>query len=441
MRGIALRQDPQTKDRFWVHLVGVFCILSFATFPTSISLTKYVGEVPIKLSGLFLVLLIASSFFLGRPRSWFVTIFMATLLIGFLVAGFSGLNMSNALVESIPLLEFIGVVWIFMNMNFNSYFPVLAKYLIACLWFSMGVELMMSAGIIDNPFGSRASFSGSGISDIGLGRLVTPTHLLAGVCLGALGYVWISKSANWKTIGVWFIPAITISALASTRLLIVFIVLPAVAAAIVQKQNRGKVRLVGLAICVLITPVFIYLLSETAIPQLGLINQYSGNFIGRFYSSFASGNVWEVDNSSFYRTQESYYAMQYILNHPLFGGGFSSVYLSSPLITGNDFLGLHGNAYSHNAYIWLALKTGLVGLALFIVGLLYVLIKLFKMKNLNEHGMPIILLISILIVGSIWNIFGNSPDSSVLGIVVGLSLAKIQTESTFTRSENMRVAI
>ena len=160
-----------------------------------------------------------------------------------------------------------------------------------------------------------------------------------------------------------------------------------------------------------------------ALPQLSFLSEYANNFAARFLSTFISGDTAATDASAFYRSQESSYGLEYVNSRPIFGGGFSAIFTDYPIVNDNSFLGLHGNAYSHNAYLWILIKTGMAGLVLFLLVLSKILLEHRKRALTYEAHLSISLLTSFLVIALIWNVLANAPDSTLFGAVIGLVLA------------------
>lgn len=411
------------KDLIYSHLLGIFCFISFATLPTSIPLTRYFGEVPVKISGLILLLLVATSIFLRLQKRAYLKFFVLFASLGFFLAGTFRLDPSRMFVESIPVLEFVGGVIAFSMISSEKQLMTTVKYVISCLWVSLAVTLAMLAGILENPYRSRASFSGSAISDIGIGRIVTPTHLLAGICIGIAVHLWISKRVSPKMLVLLIAPSAVIAGLASTRLIAVLIIVPLLFGVFLGQNKASRARLFWLASFTALSPALLNLLSQTVLPQIEIVANYVDNFVARVSSGFLSNNTSATDASSFYREQENYFASQFIAANPIFGGGFSSTYMNFPLVSDNSFLGLQGNAYVHNTYLWILVKTGFVGLILFCLGIAKVIRASNKSVYRYESHLFLSLLVALLIVAFVWNMLANSPDSIAFAGILGLFLA------------------
>ena len=431
--GLSESRLPRVNQTpIYAHLLGIFCFISFATLPASISLTRYFGTVPVKVSGLLLSFIAATGIFIYLQKRAYLKFFVAFVFLGFFVAGLFRLNPSQMFVESIPVLEFVGGIIAFSMISTTEQFRILVKYVISCLWVSLVVILAMLAGVLENPYKARASFSGSAISDIGLGRIVTPTHLLAGLCLGIAGHLWISKKASMKTLLLLISPAMVIAALASTRLLAILIIVPILLAVFLKQNKDGRRRLFWLLSFIALTPYLVTLLSQTLLPQIQIVSTYLDNFVARISSGLFFNNTSEIDASSFYREQETFFASQFVFANPFFGGGFSSTYMSSPIVSDTSFLGLQGNSYVHNTYLWILVKTGFVGLSLFLLGITKV-IRVSKQDAFQyESHLFLSMLISVLIVALVWNMIANSPDSIAFAGIVGLFLASRNSSGLMT---------
>jgi O-antigen ligase len=252
---------------------------------------------------------------------------------------------------------------------------------------------------------------------------VTPTHLLAGVCIGVAVHLWISKKVSPKTLFLLIVPSILIAGLASTRLIAVFIILPILFAVFIRQNRANRTRLLWLISFIAISPALLTLLSQTVLPQIEIVATYLDNFVARITTGLFASNASAVDASSFYREQETFFASQFVAANPFFGGGFSSTYMNYPLISDTSFLGLRGNAYVHNTFLWILVKTGFVGLILFSLGIAKVVRTTKQSTYQYESHLFLSLLACLFIVAFVWNMLANSPDSIAFAGILGLFLA------------------
>jgi hypothetical protein len=99
-----------------------------------------------------------------------------------------------------------------------------------------------------------------------------------------------------------------------------------------------------------------------AVQILGIgpnILQYFSLYVGRFTHLFTT-SVLSPDETLAWRWNEILYAWPKLLKNPIFGIGFYTSY-RPPFYVGDQLLG-----YIHNAYVWLWLKTGVLGLFAFL---------------------------------------------------------------------------
>ncbi len=93
---------------------------------------------------------------------------------------------------------------------------------------------------------------------------------------------------------------------------------------------------------------------------------YVSVFISRL-SSLSSGQALSPSDTLLWRLNEYHFAVPIILSHPIFGIGAGTPY-RPPFYPGDNL-----ESFIHNAYAWLLLKTGLLGLtAYLVIGLIFV---------------------------------------------------------------------
>jgi O-antigen ligase len=123
----------------------------------------------------------------------------------------------------------------------------------------------------------------------------------------------------------------------------------------VRTLLRSIVPVVGLAI----TAVLSYALATFVVPGLvdGVGRVYEA-FSGRVLGGFGSETIAN-DSSATWRVRENGWAIESVKENFLFGTGFGVPYRD--LQRGEIFSGNRGLLYIHNAYLWVLVKTGLVG--------------------------------------------------------------------------------
>lgn len=115
--------------------------------------------------------------------------------------------------------------------------------------------------------------------------------------------------------------------------------------------------------------VGLYLLPLAAIPVLVMPESKAGRLVTATVARFATLGEREsyakgsTTSTIRWRDFEYGYGLEQIQNHPVIGLGLGAEY--RPLVHDVDDEYFDGRGYTHNAHLWLAMKTGLVGYLLF----------------------------------------------------------------------------
>lgn len=100
-----------------------------------------------------------------------------------------------------------------------------------------------------------------------------------------------------------------------------------------------------------------------------------------------------------WRDFEYTYAMPHIMAHPLTGIGLGADY--RPFLPDIDYEGFDGQGFTHNAHIWILLKTGLLGYACLLGFLLMAIARGFqRWRQVAERQLQAVVLgLSLILVG------------------------------------------
>ena len=145
----------------------------------------------------------------------------------------------------------------------------------------------------------------------------------------------------------------------------------------------------------------------------------------------SSISSYESDVSALHRLEEWKASLKMIRQHPVIGNGLGSkVYFYSPLYSkDNRRLGYQSDDfYIHNSFIWVAVKTGLVGTLLFITFLSIVCrdtLSLLLRSPPGEQRSTITLLASFLAAITISSIFGPMLTSDLVSPLVAFTVGSV----------------
>jgi O-antigen ligase len=412
-------------DKPIAHLTGLAVFLAFLTPPPGLLLVKLFGDLTIRaFHPLFLVVLFLL-FLQNRIQfSWSLLPVSAFAigLIGFLA---NRNQIGNFYADAEGFINLLAAALIFANIKSTKSLKVVSTYFVVSLWASALVSLLIYTGRIENIYGLRSSFSGSAVSDIGLGRLLTPTFVPAEValCLAVVGFLrgW----RNGKLFLISTIPAVAILLMAGARTVILILAIP-----VLLNFFSGKRREIAIRLSKFVTIVGgSILVGGLVLTTLGLKFENAASYLVntaiRASAFFTNADPSQTDESTFYRLTETKFAWDFIYRNPLFGGGFGVEYSNQPFVADNSWLANHGNVYIHESYLFLLAKIGLVGLAVVIAWLI------FSLRTEVRSELYILFMQVLLVfisVSFVWNLVANVPDSTVLGALIGLVRANTKTE-------------
>lgn len=293
------------------------------------------------------------------------------------------------------------------------------------LWFSAALVLFSSATGI--PIGGRQEegtlyLEGSGVAGEAATRILTgTTNLALPVLAGYLG-LWVMGKTRTGSAVRFFLPALIISFLGFSRNTIlgvaVAIVFSLVVLGSVQTWRSAVRRLLAVAAACLGLYV--------ALPLLQLLP--GANFVATQVDTYASRVIdglsqqtLSLDTSVLYRERENLFLFQAIGEQPLFGHGFGYAYKPGEGQIGS-FWADKGTIYAHNFYLWVMVKSGLVGLGSWLVLLALPITRAFRLR---EPGTLFLAsgAVSLMAVSFVAPMPLGSAGSVAIGAFIGAAIA------------------
>ncbi|QEM45240.1 O-antigen ligase family protein [Mycolicibacterium grossiae] len=251
--------------------------------------------------------------------------------------------------------------------------------------------------------------------------LTQTTPLALAVLLGGVG---LSLVGRLTTFGWFFVvlPALVISVLSFSRNTLLAlagaVVFTLVVAAVQGEAATLARRLVVLPL--IAVPLLVVIMSFSSV--LGardwIDTQISG-YANRVVAGLDESNE-RADVSANYRDLENTYITQAGMEHLAFGGGFGTRYKPASGKRG-EFQAVEGTMYAHNAYNWLFVKVGLLGLLSFVVLLLACIVPVAtrrRSSTLAIAGAVTLAGLSIAIVVTPMPI--EQPGCSILAILIAM---------------------
>lgn len=237
---------------------------------------------------------------------------------------------------------------------------------IASIWISglvllanlvTGLELDGYAKVVDS-IASQSAASDTGLIRYQVAGSMTALFFLAGVAALALSGASLSF-----TVRVTALPALLTTALGFSRHSIVAIAVAALAGlvlgpsvhtvkGILRSVGWGGAAALGVALLLVLAP------SSTLSNRL---TDFGDAFGARVVAGLRQSGRSD-DSSLALRNVESGYAIDAFERNPIFGGGFGDQYRPPINFGSGDFWRVYGRTYVHDAFLWIAVKLGLLGL-------------------------------------------------------------------------------
>ena len=401
-----------------IHLLGIWIFLSCATFPTVIKTIKMIGVFPLKLSDIILVAIFVASFAkrkdsLDKLTKVNIVVLILLPAVQGLVKGASAFHFLNE-ISSVFYLFFAYAQ--FRSVESYKEVKIICRYVLVTLIISVLFSLLILSGLLEYSERLRVSFEYGEATN--LGRLVTNTLSLAAVSLSISLTLLIRRKIRTILFLAYFMPSFLITSFASTRFVTVFIFIPIVFLFFAKRFGNNKASILKILGTTSFALVVLTVWQETILNTNSAYNYIVNSIIRTlvFFSSFQE----RIDNSSLYRLIEFQEAYRAFLQRPLTGYGFGIEYTSAFYNGGSsDWLTIYGTTFIHSTYSWVAIKSGVFGLLLFII---WILNKMKRISNPNQIVLALFpCLISILLVGIVWNFIGLSGEATVYGMLIGLA--------------------
>ena len=241
-----------------------------------------------------------------------------------------------------------------------------ARVLKWVLWFSAVMILLASTTGLTLAGRSEVATLNYG-SAVGATRLLTPaTYPAVAVIIICLAYL-IGGKVRFKQVLPWLAPAILIAVLAFSRNHVLGFVVGVLFALVAFRSSRSVAA--ALRITVVFAAVLFALsfgLSNVlyGLPGASFVASQIDSYTSRVIDGFQPGAI-ERDTSVLFREEENYFMEQAIDEAPAFGNGYGFQYKPATGPVGS-FTREIAPYYAHNFYLWIMVKSGLVGLLAFL---------------------------------------------------------------------------
>jgi len=352
-------------------------------------------------------------------------VLLLLLLLGWIIWGLLKGNSISWVITDIRYPAEMIMAMLIANRVLGTQVPsTLWNLLIPTLWLSAGVLIFASVSGIEiwgRSLGATLLTNSNGEEAT---RYLTPSlypsvAIIAGVVAASVA----GKERLAKFIP-WIVPALIITILGFTRNTILAVAIASIYGAIAGGVYRpiAKLAKVGAALAIVVV-LIVFGLSVTGIPNE---NSWIGSQIASFNRRVVDGitpSAISEDSSAQYRfKQENTYLYDSIAESPFLGHGYGYAY--KPLYTGQplDSNSEYARYYAHNFYLWLAAKSGFIGLIIFLMAFAWPVLRPLRLGTGLEiaaggaaAGMLAASLVAPMPLGS--------PTALVLGTMVGIAAA------------------
>jgi O-antigen ligase len=255
-------------------------------------------------------------------------------------------------------------------------------------------------------------------------RFITQTAPLALAVLLASVAVLLLGAISVSRVLPMMIPALVITILSFSRNTLLALAGTFVVVFLIALTNGLLVRLL---LRVAMVP-FVVAFAAICVVSLGgalgaqdWIDTQATGYSNRVLAGLDQANERD-DTSANYREQETEDLRKVAANHPTFGGGFGTHY-KPPTGKRGTFTAYEGTMYSHNAYNWLYLKIGIVGLAGFLALTAACVLPALRRKSNNTMlATGAATLAGLSVASFVAPMPIEQPSAALLGMVMGICI-------------------
>lgn len=355
-----------------IVLMGLFTVFAFASVPAPLLAAIPVSGLVVRPYELILVPAVVCVLVKEHRRPY---VNRRLAVFGVAVLGAIGLGMANA--HSVfrifgdirYVLYMLGAYLVFSTVaHVPSRVRVLGRVLLWILWVSAVASIMVSVGAAT--FGRRERSASLESDAVGAAaRLLSPaTYPSLAVLCGILALVSLARIST-RTALVYAIPAAVVVALSFSRNsflglggALLFALIAAACAGVIWRPIIVAIGVTSGLVAVVLLAAAIF--RNTGIG--GWLDLQVSSFNERVLGGLTESGLANDGSAQFRFQQEDYYLEQQIANSPLIGHGMGYPY--KPLLTGRTFgdKSEYLRYYAHNTYLWLWVKSGVLGLLAFI---------------------------------------------------------------------------
>jgi O-antigen ligase len=380
------------------------------------------------------ILLARSARMVRLDRAYLVWVAYLALWIAGSVA--IGIPSSRILSDVRGLID-MSVAYLLAMLALQSYsYKTFSRILLAALWVTLVASVLTSLGIVSLGTIDEAILylQGGGVLGSETLRVRMPAEPLALVTLGAVIGLMLRRAISLPSALLWSAPCLGILFLSFSRNNILGVAVAVLAALLLMRTSqefagslaRGTI-LAGAAAIMVLAVVFVS-------SQLGYgwmmdqVDAYSQRVLEGLDTQTLS-----VDSSVQYRAFETEHGLEAIRESPVLGNGFGYAYLPSRGEAGS-FQATRGMYYSHNFYLWIAIKGGIVGLAAFLAFALSPLNIRRARASAGPYFAGVLAVVSLLAISVVAPQPLGTPGAMILGCCLGAAASFRRSESPETHA-------
>ncbi|WP_432246051.1 O-antigen ligase family protein [Arthrobacter sp. G.S.26] len=297
------------------------------------------------------------------------------------------------------------------------------------LWFSAGITLLSSTtGLPINGREADSTLNLQGTGDEAIRLLSAATYPSLAVLCSVIALAIAGRASLWSTIS-FGAPALFIVVVSFSRNSILGIGVAAIYAIIAARKTRAMTRALSIASGILTAAIAVVIAEPLLRATSGgswLVQQIEA-FQGRVLGGLTTDGLATDGSAQFRFEQEDFYLLPKIWDSPLIGHGFGYAY--KPLFTGRIVASDDFQYYAHNFYLWLLVKTGIIGLAIFVFALVLPLFH--AQRHLGAQSLATgAAAVGLLACSFVAPMPLGSPTSVLLGVLAGICAAAAPGVST-----------
>jgi len=284
------------------------------------------------------------------------------------VAGaLGGVERSQLLTDARGLADMGAAFFLAARVIKTVHAPGLITLLKVILWASAGAAVLTSVGLL--AFGSTEAatlvLDSGGTVGTDAVRVRLPAASLAIAALSASAALALTGRVGLRACLPWLVPSLIVVFLSFSRNNLLGIAAALVFAFVVTLSVRTVWKFaIGLVSVGIVGTLFALVAPVVAgVPGISWLTEQVNAFSGRVLDGLSSTTL-QTDTSVLYRDTEYVYGWTAIGHHPLIGNGLGFAYKPAyGAVSG--FAAQQGQYYSHNFYLWLLIKAGVVGVLVF----------------------------------------------------------------------------